>query len=127
MGRPRKTGEPVKTTRKPRAKKVEEPEVKTEQIEDPVIDKDTEEDIPDLVEDPTPEPTKPSNSGTPYKVVNINSYSFLRIRSGPGTNYEIIGKLFNNNDVTVYETRNGWAKISENNEQWCSMDFLKKI
>lgn len=70
-------------------------------------------------------PTKPSNSGTPYKVVNVNS--FLRIRSGPGTNYEIIGKLYNNNDVTVYETRNGWAKISENNEQWCSMDYLKKV
>lgn len=63
-------------------------------------------------------------SGQKYKVCNVNS--FLRIRSTPSdaNNYNIIGKLFNNDKVTVYEEKNGWARIGQG--KWCSMDYLTK-
>jgi len=48
--------------------------------------------------------------------------SDLRIRSGPGTNYDILGKIAEGAIVNIYDTRtNGkydWYKISKDHEQW---------
>lgn len=65
------------------------------------------------------------SSGQPYKVVNVNS--FLRIRSTPSLEGKIIGRLANNDKVNVYKISGNWAKISKDREEWCSMDYLKKI
>ncbi len=55
--------------------------------------------------------------------VNVND--FLRIRSGAGTNYSIVGFLSPNERVTITETKkvNGmtWGKISSG---WISMDYV---
>lgn len=64
------------------------------------------------------------SSGQPYKVVNVNS--FLRIRSAPSLEGQIIGRLNNGDKVTVYKTSGNWAKISKDSERWCSMDYLTK-
>lgn len=56
------------------------------------------------------------------KVVNTNS---LRIRSGPGTNYSIVGYLSGGTSVTITERRSDgsmmWGKISNG---WISLDYV---
>lgn len=55
--------------------------------------------------------------------VNVNQ--FLRIRSGPGLNYSIVGFLDPNDRVTITETKDAdgmtWGKISSG---WISMDYV---
>lgn len=55
--------------------------------------------------------------------VKVNDY--LRVRSGPGTNYSIAGYLGPNDKVTITETTSSgsmkWGKISSG---WISMDYV---
>ena len=46
----------------------------------------------------------------------------LRIRSGPSTDYSIVGYLDNGDSVTIRETRNGWGRISDG---WISLDYVR--
>lgn len=41
-------------------------------------------------------------------------------RSGPGTTYSIVGYLVRDTVVDVYEEKNGWLRIGENAQVWCS-------
>lgn len=50
--------------------------------------------------------SEPEKTG---KVVNVNSY--LNLRTGPSTNYSIIGHLLNGTEVKVIEESDGWYKI----------------
>lgn len=111
MGRPRKTEEPVKKTR---AKKVEEPEVKTEQIEDPVLEEETEEVIPEPAAAPEIKPTE--------YIVNVREDSWLNVRRGPGRNFEAVAKLKNGESVFVYEQKDGFARIGD--DVWVDTKFL---
>ena len=90
--------------------------------DDPEDVKPAPEPTPEPTPEPSPDPDRPPYL---YRVVNINS--FLRVRSEPNTHSEIIGKLYNNDEVYVWETRDGWAKVDETKEQWCSLDYLEKI
>lgn len=115
MGRPRKTEEPVKKTR---AKKVEEPEVKTEQNENPVLDEETEEIIPEPVEEPAAAPEiKPFEY-----IVKVREDSWLNVRRGPGRKFEAIAKLKNGESVFVYELKDGFARIGD--DIWVDTKFL---
>ena len=51
-------------------------------------------------------PTKREQSG---KVVNVRTY--LNLRTGPGTDYTVIGRLLNGAEVKVLEESNGWYKV----------------
>ena len=42
--------------------------------------------------------------------------SALNVRSGPGTNYNKIGLLYNGDEVEVLDTKDGWYKIAYNNK-----------
>lgn len=57
-----------------------------------------------------------------YKVC-VNS--FLNVREGPGTGYKAIWKLYNNDEVSIYELNNGWGRIDAYG--WVSMDYLKEV
>ena len=52
----------------------------------------------------------------------------LRIRSGPGTNYTVVGFLFNNKEVEIYEIKTvgsmDWGRISRG---WVSMDYIQTV
>lgn len=120
MGRPRKTEEPVKE-RKTRTRKVEEPEVKVEQIEDPVLDEETEEVIPDPVEEPA---AAPEIKPTEY-IVKVREDSWLNVRRGPGRNFEAVAKLKNGDSVFVYENKDGFARIGD--DVWVDTKFLISI
>lgn len=115
MARPRKTEEPVKKTR---AKKVEEPEINTEQIEEPVLEEETEEVKPEPVEEPAAAPEI-----TPIEyIVKVREDSWLNVRRGPGRNFEAVAKLKNGQSVFVYELKDGFARIGD--DVWVDTKFL---
>ena len=68
---------------------------------------------------PAPEPEKPKVTGT------INVQEWLRVRSGPGTSYSIVGYLKPQQKVEILEQSTvgsmKWGKISEG---WISMDYV---
>lgn len=83
------------------------------------------ESTPQPAPEPTPEPTPEPVCGD-YKVVNIHTY--LAIRSTPyadPSDKNLVGKLFNDAVVTVFEISNGWARIG--GKCWVSMKYLKEI
>ncbi|NPA26077.1 MAG: SH3 domain-containing protein, partial [Chloroflexi bacterium] len=63
---------------------------------------------------PAPEPTGERRVVTAYR---------LRVRSGPGTQYAIVGILTRGEIVTVYETRNGWGRIGK--DRWISLYYTE--
>lgn len=68
--------------------------------------------------------TAPSNGAT-YKCTADPS---LRIRSGRGTSYKILGSIPKNKTVTVTEISNGWGKVTYNSVTgYVSMSYLTKV
>lgn len=59
-----------------------------------------------------------------YKV-KVSVKSYLNVRSGPGTSYSAVGRLYNNNVVTIIETKNGWGHVSTGG--WISLSQTKKV
>ena len=57
-----------------------------------------------------------------YKVC-VNT--FLNVREGPGTGYKAIWKLYNNDEVSIYELKHGWGRIDDYG--WVCMDYLKEV
>jgi uncharacterized repeat protein (TIGR02543 family) len=47
----------------------------------------------------------------------------LHIRSGAGTNYKIVGRLYEGDKVTILETKGTWGRISTG---WISLSYVKK-
>ena len=52
----------------------------------------------------------PGSDGT----INVSEDSYLNVRTGPGTNFEIIGRLNKNAGVKIIEENLGWYKINYN-------------
>jgi uncharacterized protein YgiM (DUF1202 family) len=50
----------------------------------------------------------------------------LNVRNKPNTNGSIVDKLMYNTKVYVYEVTNGWGKIDDDNDKYCSMQYLQK-
>ncbi|MDD4494464.1 MAG: SH3 domain-containing protein, partial [Eubacteriales bacterium] len=57
-------------------------------------------------------------SSQPVKAVAVTVKTSLNVRSGPGTNYSIVGKFYAGNVTDVLESRNGWCRID--NSRWIS-------
>ncbi len=89
----------------------------------------TESEKPAEPENPTePEtPAEPEESGdTVIATGKVYNASELRVRSGAGTNYSVVGYLSNGDKVEIFErtTVDGtvWGRISKG---WISMDYVK--
>jgi LysM repeat protein len=84
--------------------------------------------LPPPVNPPKPPPQIDSNPTTRTMIVTVGN-SRLNVRSGPGTNYSIIGKLYSGNEVKVYEIKNSWALISytkgKDSKAYVSAKYLK--
>lgn len=65
---------------------------------------------------PTEPPAQETQTGT------VVADGGLRIRSGPSTDYSIVGYLDNGDSVTIRETRNGWGRISDG---WISLNYVR--
>ena len=70
------------------------------------------EEAPEIIEKPE-EP----------KTYTVRTSSKLRVRKGPGFDFEIIRHLKNEDEVTALEEIDGWARIGEN--EWVCKDYLK--
>ena len=62
-----------------------------------------------------------SGSGGSSRVATRGSD--LYVRSGPGTNYPVVGSLNNGSAVTVYATTNGWYRIGDG--RWVSSAWVR--
>lgn len=54
------------------------------------------------------------------RYVKVNT--LLNVRSGPGTSYNVVGRKYNGDKVTVYKESSSWSNIGIN--EWVSSDFL---
>ena len=54
------------------------------------------------------------------RYVKVNTS--LNVRSGPSTNYSIVGRKYNGDKVTVYKESSNWSNIGIN--EWVSSDYL---
>ena len=57
------------------------------------------------------------------KEYTVRVKTCLNVRKGPGTNFPIVGRLYNGNKVTVYEVNGTWGRIGS--DRWVSMNYLK--
>ena len=81
---------------------------------DPVYSEDPSQ-VSQPVDPVTPPPSAPVTTPTPTgtQAVVVNASSGLRVRSGPGTSYEVLDSLYNGNRITVLAPAdNGWYNIS---------------
>ena len=59
-------------------------------------------------------------------VITVSESGSLRMRSGPGTDYEVIGGLKRDDKVTVLNEKNGWYEIEVANKTraWVSAEYV---
>lgn len=86
-----------------------------------------EDSKPDPTPEPQPEPTpEPTPTPAPSDTYRVCVNTSLNVRLGPGTSYPVVGALSNGTIVTVYETSNGWGRISTDS-RWVSMNYLTAV
>ena len=66
-----------------------------------------------------------TNTNNIGKIATVKA-SALNIRSGAGTNYSVINKVYSGNTVKILDASNGWYKVSLTSGAtgWCSGDYL---
>ena len=57
-----------------------------------------------------------------YRIGTVKVNTSLRIRSGPGTNYAITGKLKNGDRVTLGAEDNGWGELQQGG--WVCLQYI---
>lgn len=85
------------------------------------IEEKVEEPKEDIQKEPEAEPKSVN-----LKKVEVDPW--LNIRNKPSmVGSEIIGKLFTGDIVEIVTTKDGFAKISETEEKWVSIDYLVPV
>lgn len=59
-------------------------------------------------------------TATYNRYVKVNTS--LNVRSGPGTSYNVVGRKYNGDKLTVYKESSNWSNIGMN--EWVSSDYL---
>ena len=85
--------------------------------------------------DESEEPEEPDDSEEPEEpfvtgVYRVKVDSSLSVRSGPGTSYNIVGRLQNGDEIVVDSVEKGWAHLMDTSAgtgRYCSMDYLTRI
>lgn len=91
----------------------------------------TDSEKPGEPEEPD-EPEEPEEPEAPFVtgVYRVKVESSLSVRSGPGTSYNIVGRLQNGDEIVVDSVENNWAHLmdtSVGSGRYCSMDYLTRI
>lgn len=76
------------------------------------------------VPEPTPTPSEPTVSGDSY-LVQVTTAA-LNIRSGAGTNNDIVGCIRDRGTYTIIETNGNWGKL-KSGAGWICLDYTKKV
>ena len=91
---------------------------------------------PEEPEDTAPEtPDEPEAPDTPAETFTTGVYrvkvdTSLSVRSGPGLDQPVIGRLSNGDEIIVDQITNGWAHILDEDgsrSQYCSADYLTRV
>lgn len=61
--------------------------------------------------------------------LNPRGDGFLAVRSGPGSNYPMVDRLFNGDQVYVFTTRGAWCGITygDGRQGWSHRNWLQQI
>lgn len=97
----------------------------TENTEEPQPEEPDDAEKPDEP-DESDEPEEPFVTG----VYRVQVESSLSVRSGPGTSYQIVGRLKSGDEIVVDGIENGWAHLMDTSVgtgRYCSMDYLSRI
>jgi len=57
----------------------------------------------------------------------VFAYGGLWVRSGPSTEYALVGSLEDGDVIEVLEWKDGWAYLKEPVKGWCSGDYIHKL
>ncbi len=90
-------------------------------------EKQVEEKVEEPKDDIQKEPeVKPEPKSFNTRKVKVNPY--LNVRNKPSmVGSEIIGKLFTDDIFEIFAIKDGFAKISETEDKWVSMDYLVPV
>jgi len=75
--------------------------------------------------------SKPQPPTTDEKVLRTQCVAYvspyLNVRSGPSTGYTIVGQKYTGNQLSIYEDKNGWVRISKKTEsaKWVSATYVE--
>jgi len=58
------------------------------------------------------------------RTATVKADPWLNIRNKPSANSDVIGKLFTGDEVTIYEEKDGFGKISILDNKWVKLDFV---
>lgn len=112
--------EPEETEAPPIETTVPAAALDTDEPEDPEAPEDSDdpedEESPDTTEPPvtTAAPPPPAASYTPEGETIMYAPQVINIRSGPGTDYDKLGVLYANSEITVIGSSGEWAAVSYN-------------
>lgn len=91
---------------------------------------------PEPIEEATPSPTlkpKPSPTaitGSYVTIVDTDKTGFVNVRSGPGTNFEKLGKVYPGDKFKLLDTKNNWYQLrldlDATNSGWISGKYAEK-
>lgn len=103
---------------------------KTSAIKD-IDELEKEQKIEEKVEEPKEDIQKEPEVKVEPKSVNLKKVfvdPYLNVRNKPSMlGSEIIGKLFTGDVVEIFAIKDGFAKISETEDKWVSMDYLVPV
>ena len=57
----------------------------------------------------------------------VSTTSGLRLRKGPGTDYDTVKILPYRTPVFLYEVNNGWGRVSRDQDGWMSLEYLEDL
>ena len=70
-------------------------------------------------------PVGPENAQSDQTAARVNAAGGLRMREGPGTDYDIIITIPNYEHITILEEEDGWALVEHSGASgWVSTEFL---
>ncbi|HNY12880.1 MAG TPA: SH3 domain-containing protein, partial [Candidatus Wallbacteria bacterium] len=67
-------------------------------------------------------------TGAASGTINVSEDSYLNVRTGPGTNYNIIGQLHRYDNIKVLDEKLGWYKINYNgSDAWINGYYVSGV
>lgn len=69
----------------------------------------------------------PFEGGVPMKFVYSPGDGYLNLRTGPGTGFAIVQRMYNGDSVEIVERKGAWVRVYHQSgaEGWCSEKFLR--
>jgi len=61
------------------------------------------------------------------QVFYVTAESGLRLRKGPGTDYETVKVFPHRHPLFIYEVQDGWGRVSREEDGWVSMDYVDDL